>query len=162
RDLLGPTPEKEVARIEDFRRHVFFAAAAPDASYFVACGMGAGRKNRRIVQAYDGSGKPLWPHVREYPPAQYACLATDPDGKRLFLQPVLEGISAELLEMPSGRTVEALPYHTGAIGPSRAREVYTLSPTNQGYVLRPISSELPAITLGIDTRPSALPVFSRD
>jgi serine/threonine protein kinase/WD40 repeat protein len=159
RDLLGPTPTKAVAEIKDFPLHVFVAAGAPDASYFVVSGVDLDNRQLAKLQTYDAAGKRLWPRARQHPHNNQGLLTTDPSGKVLVVH---KGDESELIELPAGKTLRTLPYKPFALGPGGERRASVDHAADQVIVLHEGNSESPALTLGIDNQALEIPVFSLD
>jgi WD40 repeat protein len=151
RDLLGPEPTKELARI-DLKHRPVWLAASPDAGFFVL-GEEIIPENGLIRVLAGSSGKEIF-SARSRPG-----FLLDPTGKVLVLP--FDGGGCPLLEMPSGKllaTWDSCP--ANCVGPGG--RYWTGQASSYGFHLGRGADPVSLVTLAIDSQVTNAVQFSDD
>jgi hypothetical protein len=164
RNLLGPHPERPVASITEFDRHLLDEVLTPDGGTLVVEGIARTPSGqRRAIKAYDpltGAGR--W-EVSSTNPVLSATLTLDPTGRLLAVR--TDGHAGGiLLDVATGTAREHVAPFPLALAPGAEHRVSAGWPGagEQGYALARRGDPAPRLALGLETMPSFRPVFSRD
>jgi serine/threonine protein kinase/WD40 repeat protein len=167
RNLLGSAPMEPFATLADFDGVFLGAAAAPDGSTFFAEGTHRGPDGqRRSIKAYDSlTGAERWsiPSTRSH---LAASLVLDPTGRLLAFQTDNRDNQGSVAEASTGKVLGGLEPFPVCLGPD-AKELVQVGTGDvrkeeRGYALFRRGDSSLRLTLGIESTPSFIPVFSRD
>jgi WD40 repeat protein/tRNA A-37 threonylcarbamoyl transferase component Bud32 len=166
RNLLGPHPERPVASITEFDRHLLDEALTPDGGTLVVEGIARTPSGqRRAIKAYDpltGAGR--W-EVPSTNAVLAATLTLDPTGRLLAFRTDSRA-GGSLADVATGTVREGVAPFPLALAPGAEHRVsagwHGTGAGEQGYALARRGDPAPRLALGLETTPSFRPVFSRD
>ncbi len=160
RHLTLPKQIKLVAKIEEFKKHVFTAAISPDGSYIVAAGLGGPDGKHRTVRIYDGTtGKEVGTLPLDRTKFE-PFLRLDATGKILAYAPA-DRDQATLVDVPSRKVRGVLPNGPWSLGPGANYWVSSGPAYPAGLTLVRRQDGKPLFRFGIDSGVNAGP-FSAD